>query len=35
MDSAEVRQSDLPKHHAGLLAISQSGETKDVHRAGT
>ena len=33
VDAAEVRQSDLPKHHAGLLAISQSGETKDVHRA--
>eukprot|EP00624_Nannochloropsis_granulata_P000322 evm.model.NODE_11275_length_10920_cov_26.960257.2 len=33
VDAAEVRLSDLPKHHAGLLAISQSGETKDVHRA--
>lgn len=33
VDAAEVRQSDSPKHHAGLLAISQSGETKDVHRA--
>jgi len=33
MDSAEVRRSDIPKHNGGLLAISQSGETKDVHRA--
>jgi len=33
LDSAEVRRSDLPKHHGGLLAVSQSGETKDVHRA--
>jgi glucosamine--fructose-6-phosphate aminotransferase (isomerizing) len=32
-DAAEVRLPDLPKHHAGLLAISQPGETKDVHRA--
>lgn len=33
MDAAEIRQSDLPKHDGGLLAVSQSGETKDVHRA--
>eukprot|EP01040_Poterioochromonas_malhamensis_P008138 gene8139-8802_t len=33
LDSAEVRRSDVPKHHGGLLAVSQSGETKDVHRA--
>jgi glutamine---fructose-6-phosphate transaminase (isomerizing) len=33
IDSAEVRQSDLPKRDGALLAISQSGETKDVHRA--
>lgn len=33
MDSAEVRRSDLPRHNGGLLAVSQSGETKDVHRA--
>lgn len=33
MDSAEVRRSEIPKHNGGLLAISQSGETKDVHRA--
>merc|ERR1719327_437324 len=33
MDSAEVRLADLPKHHGGMLAVSQSGETKDVQRA--
>jgi glucosamine--fructose-6-phosphate aminotransferase (isomerizing) len=30
MDSAEVRRSEIPKRHGGLLAVSQSGETKDV-----
>jgi glutamine---fructose-6-phosphate transaminase (isomerizing) len=29
----QVRKSDLPKAHGGLMAVSQSGETKDVHRA--
>eukprot|EP01038_Epipyxis_sp_PR26KG_P016466 gene16466-22461_t len=33
IDSAEVRRSDIPKRHGALLAVSQSGETKDVHRA--
>mmetsp|Transcript_23290 Transcript_23290/g.22447 ORF Transcript_23290/g.22447 Transcript_23290/m.22447 type:complete len:689 (-) Transcript_23290:63-2129(-) len=33
MDAAEVRRSDIPYKHGGLLAVSQSGETKDVHRA--
>lgn len=33
LDSAEVRQSDIPHKAGGLLAVSQSGETKDVHRA--
>jgi glucosamine--fructose-6-phosphate aminotransferase (isomerizing) len=35
MDSAEVRTSDIPNPRGatGLLAISQSGETKDVVRA--
>jgi glucosamine--fructose-6-phosphate aminotransferase (isomerizing) len=33
MDSAEVRRSDIPKHAGGMLAVSQSGETKDVFRA--
>lgn len=33
VDAAEVRLSDLPNHYAGLVAISQSGERKDVHRA--
>ena len=35
MDSAEVRANDLPSphHKTALLAVSQSGETKDVVRA--
>jgi glucosamine--fructose-6-phosphate aminotransferase (isomerizing) len=33
LDSAEVRRSDIPRRAGGLLAVSQSGETKDVHRA--
>jgi len=33
MDSAEVRRSDMPKRLGAMLAVSQSGETKDVHRA--
>mmetsp|Transcript_16811 Transcript_16811/g.18247 ORF Transcript_16811/g.18247 Transcript_16811/m.18247 type:complete len:697 (+) Transcript_16811:62-2152(+) len=33
LDSAEVRRTDIPKNRGGLLAVSQSGETKDVHRA--
>lgn len=33
MDAAEVRRCEVPKTSGGVLAISQSGETKDVHRA--
>mmetsp|Transcript_13707 Transcript_13707/g.20525 ORF Transcript_13707/g.20525 Transcript_13707/m.20525 type:complete len:473 (+) Transcript_13707:737-2155(+) len=33
VDSAEVRRSDIPKSDGLMMAISQSGETKDVHRA--
>eukprot|EP00607_Mallomonas_marina_P005476 CAMPEP_0182426832 /NCGR_PEP_ID=MMETSP1167-20130531/13346_1 /TAXON_ID=2988 /ORGANISM="Mallomonas Sp, Strain CCMP3275" /LENGTH=635 /DNA_ID=CAMNT_0024608549 /DNA_START=167 /DNA_END=2074 /DNA_ORIENTATION=+ len=33
MDAAEVRRADLPRKDGGLLAVSQSGETKDVVRA--
>jgi glucosamine--fructose-6-phosphate aminotransferase (isomerizing) len=33
MDAGEVRRSDIPKRGGALLAVSQSGETKDVHRA--
>lgn len=33
LDSAEVRSSDIPKKRSGMLVVSQSGETKDVHRA--
>lgn len=29
----QVRRTDIPRSHGGLLAISQSGETKDVQRA--
>lgn len=29
----QVRRSDIPKRAGALLAVSQSGETKDVHRA--
>lgn len=28
-----MRRSDIPGRNGGLLAVSQSGETKDVHRA--
>lgn len=33
IDSAEVRRSEIPKRRGGLLAVSQSGETKDVMNA--
>eukprot|EP01087_Luapelamoeba_hula_P023612 TRINITY_DN870_c1_g1_i1.p1 TRINITY_DN870_c1_g1~~TRINITY_DN870_c1_g1_i1.p1 ORF type:complete len:656 (+),score=106.09 TRINITY_DN870_c1_g1_i1:108-2075(+) len=33
IDAAEMGQDILPKQNGGLLVISQSGETKDVHRA--
>mmetsp|Transcript_3710 Transcript_3710/g.5741 ORF Transcript_3710/g.5741 Transcript_3710/m.5741 type:complete len:688 (-) Transcript_3710:188-2251(-) len=33
IDSAEVRRSDIPRNDGLMMAISQSGETKDVHRA--
>jgi len=32
LDAAEIRPSELPLHHGGLMVLSQSGETKDVHR---
>mmetsp|Transcript_23612 Transcript_23612/g.72930 ORF Transcript_23612/g.72930 Transcript_23612/m.72930 type:complete len:657 (+) Transcript_23612:174-2144(+) len=32
MDASEVDATDLPPAHAGILAVSQSGETKDVLR---
>ncbi|MES1912006.1 MAG: hypothetical protein MHM6MM_004354 [Cercozoa sp. M6MM] len=32
-DAAEVDADTFPRKDAGLLAISQSGETKDTHRA--
>jgi len=33
IDAAELTETDLPVAGGGLLVISQSGETKDVHRA--
>lgn len=33
MDAAEIREHDFPRKGGGVLAVSQSGETKDVHRA--
>lgn len=33
VDAAEMTFEQLPRLNAGLLAVSQSGETKDVHRA--
>lgn len=33
IDAAEVRRSETPNRNGGVLAVSQSGETKDVHRA--
>ncbi|KAJ1459909.1 hypothetical protein M885DRAFT_459226 [Pelagophyceae sp. CCMP2097] len=32
MDAAELDVTDLPRSSAGMLAVSQSGETKDVQR---
>ena len=32
-DSAELTRCDIPLSHGAVLAVSQSGETKDVHRA--
>ncbi|EFA75629.1 glutamine-fructose-6-phosphate transaminase [Heterostelium album PN500] len=32
IDAAEVSRDSLPHTNAGILMISQSGETKDVHR---
>jgi len=33
IDASEVSKNDFPKEGGGVLALSQSGETKDVHRA--
>lgn len=33
IDASEVNVDSFPLHDAGLLVISQSGETKDTHRA--
>jgi len=35
VDAAELDRSTLPRKNGGLLAVSQSGETKDVFRAVT
>lgn len=29
-DAAELRVQDIPRNHGGILAVSQSGETRDV-----
>lgn len=29
-DAAELRVQDIPKSHGGIIAVSQSGETRDV-----
>ncbi|EQC42439.1 glutamine-fructose-6-phosphate transaminase (isomerizing) [Saprolegnia diclina VS20] len=31
-DAAETTNERLPRHEGGILVVSQSGETKDVHR---
>lgn len=33
MDASELRLTDIPRRSGGLLAVSQSGETKDLLRA--
>ncbi len=33
VDAAECTRNHIPLAHAAVLAVSQSGETKDVHRA--
>lgn len=33
VDSAEITDRSFPRENGGLLAVSQSGETKDTHRA--
>ena len=35
MDASEVDPCDLPVKNGGVLAVSQSGETKDVLRSVT
>ena len=32
-DASEFNHDSIPQHGAGMLVLSQSGETKDVHRA--
>lgn len=29
-DAAELRVQDIPKSHGGIIAVSQSGETRDT-----
>ncbi|CAM9358057.1 unnamed protein product, partial [Choristocarpus tenellus] len=33
MDAAELRTQDMPHSHGGMIAVSQSGETRDVFKA--
>lgn len=33
MDAGELRITDIPRRNGGLLAVSQSGETRDLLKA--
>lgn len=33
MDAGELRLTDIPRRHGGFLAVSQSGETRDLIKA--
>ncbi|CAM9970019.1 unnamed protein product, partial [Discosporangium mesarthrocarpum] len=33
VDAAELRTQDIPHNHGGMIAVSQSGETRDVLKA--
>ena len=33
MDAGELRLTDIPRRHGGFLAVSQSGETRDLLKA--
>ena len=33
MDAGELRLTDIPRRHGGFLAVSQSGETRDLMKA--
>lgn len=33
MDAGEIRMTDIPRRYGGFLAVSQSGETRDLMKA--